>query len=207
MWVSLYDLMIDSIYLLMFCWTCMFKVKCIIWFSIVNSTSPIDAMSKDFLFVKFNDRFLLYNCNNPWTINFKVKFLLIPTPFTKNRCIVILGYIYLFLYMTSSNINLFSSVSCLKKSDICGFIQIIIEFDEVVKPSFSKLSFCFNVIHDWMLKSFFKSYFSIFYEFVMEIKGHFLSQCHHQYHHSKCEDLDFKLITSSFSFVSMCCIL
>jgi hypothetical protein len=78
--------------------------------------------------------------------------------------------------MTSSNINLCSSFSCLNKIRHIwvhpNYHRIWWGCETII---FKILSFLFNVLHNWMMKSFFKSYFSIFYVFVIRIKGHFLS--------------------------------
>ncbi len=138
------------------CWTCMLNVKCIVWPSILNVTLLVDAIRNALIFVKFDDRSLLYSHNKPWIISFKVIFLLVLAPPIKNICIGILGYIC-FLYMTLSNINicpLFDCLSILWYSNS----SMIIKFDSIVKPSSSK--FCVlwtNVLDDWMMKSFFKS--------------------------------------------------
>jgi len=72
----------------------LFKVECIVWLSMLNATLLVNAMSKALTFIKSNDRFLLYNCNNPWNISFKIKNLPIPTPLIKNKCIRIFKYIF-----------------------------------------------------------------------------------------------------------------
>ncbi len=101
-------------------------------------------MNKTFIFVKFDDRSLLYNYKNPWN------------------------------------------------SDP----SIIIDFDDVVKPSFSKF---------WWWNC-----FSIFNVFIIGIKGHMSPMSLsipslHMFH--KFEYYDFKLIISYSSFVCMCCVL
>jgi hypothetical protein len=79
------------------CWIGMFKIKCIVLSSILNVILLVDVTIYIYL-VKSNDRSLIHNCDNPCTINFKEKYLLVPTPPIKNRCVGILWYI-LFMYM------------------------------------------------------------------------------------------------------------
>jgi len=43
----------------------MFNVECIVKPSILNATLLMNAMNKALVFVKFEDTFLLYDCNNP----------------------------------------------------------------------------------------------------------------------------------------------
>jgi len=88
------------------CWIGMFNVECIVWPSILNVILLVDAISNVLIFVKFNDRSLLYSHIKPWIINFKPKVLLVRTLHIKNLCIGILGYIF-FPYMILSNINFF----------------------------------------------------------------------------------------------------
>ncbi len=47
------------------CWTSMFKIKSLFDHPILNVALFVDAMNQNFIFVKFNDRFLLYKCNSP----------------------------------------------------------------------------------------------------------------------------------------------
>jgi hypothetical protein len=47
------------------CWTSMFKVKLLFDHPILNVVLFVDAMNNNFIFVKSNYRFLLYNCNSP----------------------------------------------------------------------------------------------------------------------------------------------
>jgi len=65
-------------------WTCMFNNKCHIKPSILNAILSMDPMSKTLIFVKYENKFLLYKYNNPWIINFNVKVLLVLTPLDKN---------------------------------------------------------------------------------------------------------------------------
>jgi hypothetical protein len=43
----------------------MLNVECIVKPSILKVTLPVDAINKTLVFVKSEDMFLLYNCNNP----------------------------------------------------------------------------------------------------------------------------------------------
>ncbi len=61
-------------------WINMFNDKCIIKPSILNVALPMDAMKRTFIFIKFEDMPLLYNCKNPWIIKINVKVLLVLTP-------------------------------------------------------------------------------------------------------------------------------
>ncbi len=54
------------------CWIGMFNVESIIWPSILNVALHVDVINNALIFVKFNDRSLLYSCNKPWIIYFKV---------------------------------------------------------------------------------------------------------------------------------------
>jgi len=187
-------------------WTSMFNGECIVWPWILNATLSIDAINNALIFVKVDDRSLLYSHNKPWIISFKVKILLVLAP---PICIGILKYIY-FLYMISLNINLCSLFNYLNIFWYCDS-SIIIKFDDLVKPSSSK--FCVlrcNVLHDWMMKSFFKSYFSIFNVFVMGITRRVspMSSSMSSFHmFCRCEEFNYKFITSYFSFVCLFCML
>jgi hypothetical protein len=64
MWVYSKDLMIDSICSLMFIGYVCSKLNVLL--SILNVVLFVDVMNKTFIFVKFDDRSLLYNYNNPW---------------------------------------------------------------------------------------------------------------------------------------------
>jgi len=150
----------------------LFKVECIIWLSMLNATLLVNTMSKALNFIKFNNRFLLYNCNNPWNIHFKVKILPIPTPLIKNKCIGIFKYIYS-IYNIAKYLFI-SSLNCVKihyhkiwwccETITFNFLGVFIEYitwlnDEII----------------------FKSYFSMFNVLVWGLKD----ACH-QCHHSIC---------------------
>ncbi len=94
------------------CWTGVFNVECIVKPSILNTTLLVDAISKALVFVKSKNMSLWYNCNNIWIMSFNVKILLVPMPVVKNKHIDVFMYNF-FLWITSSNIILFSSFNCL----------------------------------------------------------------------------------------------
>jgi hypothetical protein len=48
----------------------MFEVECFVWLSTLSVILFVDVMNKVLVFIKFDDRFLLYNHNNPWIISF-----------------------------------------------------------------------------------------------------------------------------------------
>jgi hypothetical protein len=80
-------------------------------------------------------------------MSFNLKVFLIPAPLVKNKHIDVLGYNY-FLCITSSNINICSSFSCLNKLQYSNS-SIIMEYDDFVKfPSFKNCDFWFDPLHD-----------------------------------------------------------
>ncbi len=109
------------------CWIGMFNVKCIVKPSILKAILPIDAISKALVFVKSKYMFLLYNCNDPWIMNFNVIFLLIPTPPIKNKHI---GLASIIIFMHNIiNINLCSSFNCLSKLRYSNFQYFYIYYN------------------------------------------------------------------------------
>jgi hypothetical protein len=66
-------------------WTCMFNVECVVKPSILNVILLVDAMRRILVLIKFEYMYLLYSHNNPWIINFDVKFLPILTLPIKNK--------------------------------------------------------------------------------------------------------------------------
>ncbi len=138
------------------CWICMFNVECIVKPSILKAILLVDAISKALVFVKSKDMSILYNCNNPWIMNFNVKVLSVLTPLVKNKHIDVSRYNY-FLCITSSNINLCFSFNCLSKLWYSIF-SIIMEYDGFMKFSSSRnCDFWFDTLCDWMTKLDYKS--------------------------------------------------
>jgi len=80
-------------------------------------------------------------------MNFNVIFFPILTPPVKNKHVGVSGY-NCFLCITSSNINLCSSFSCLSKPQYSNS-SIIMEYDDFVKfLSFKNCDFWFDPLHD-----------------------------------------------------------
>jgi hypothetical protein len=99
---------------------------------------------------------LLYDYNNPWIINCKIKVLPIPASHIKNKQISISWYNY-FLCITSLNIDFGYSFNCLSELWYSNF-STIIEYEDFVKFSSSKVcDFWFDALCDWITKSNYKS--------------------------------------------------
>ncbi len=80
-------------------------------------------------------------------MNFNVNVFPIPAPLIKNKNVDVLGYNY-FLCITSSNINLCSSFSCLSKPRYSNS-SIIMEYDDFMKFIYLKnCDFLFDPLHD-----------------------------------------------------------
>jgi hypothetical protein len=71
----------------------MFKVECFVWLTL-SVILFVDVMNKVLVFIKFDDRFFLYNHNNPWIISFKIKVLSILAPLIKIDVFEYWGYFF-----------------------------------------------------------------------------------------------------------------
>ena len=72
-----------------------FKAKCIVVPFAWNKTFPMYAITKVFVFSKFDDNSLIYKSNKPHIISFKVKKFLFQHPI-RNKCIGSCGYNFFF---------------------------------------------------------------------------------------------------------------